>query len=272
MRSACPLRASVPSPCHDGAVNITQAMLHDLIAGLPRQAPAAAVLALFVTAIAYTPAARLKVLIMSIPVPFTCAYLATDIPVDSTHLSAFGLIVLYHMVVYALHARIRLPLGVAIATGIALYLALGVALRPLRAVPLPWVAAVLLLGWVLWLRRYRPRPDPDFRSRAPIWIKLPGVFAIAIVIMNFVPLLAGAAVSFPFASVFTSYEMRHSLRTLTGQFPINVIGVGALVCTIWCLQGRLPAPWPLLLGWLPAMLALLLINRLHRVRPVEGLS
>jgi hypothetical protein len=212
----------------------------------------ASVLTAFVISIAYAHRPRAKAFIYSLPVPFSCAYLATSLPINATHLTGLLLVVGYNWLVYLL-VRARLPIAAAILLAAGAYFGGAVLLRPLAAISLWWIAAAALPAWLLAFAFYRPRPEPGHRSRTPWYVKAPLIFALAIAVYNATTLLAGGVGLFPYAGIFASYESRHSLRTLAGQFTLNALGLLACLLTIHLAEGRIPAPWPLALGWLPVI-------------------
>lgn len=220
---------------------------------LVHHAPSAIVLTGFVLSIAYVHSGRVKTLIYSLPVPFSCAYLATRLPINATHITGLVLVVGYNWLVYVLVEKLRVPLLIAITVSALSYFAGGMLLRPVAAVPLLLVAGLAMVAWAIGVLLYHPKPGVDHRSRSPWWIKAPAIFVIAMCIYNATHLLAGAVGLFPYAGVFTSYEMRHSLRTLAGQFTINSIGIFLCLLTIAAAQPHMPAPAALLLGWLPVI-------------------
>lgn len=238
-----------------------------LTAQLHHTLPSALVLTAFVIAIAYVRSPRAKALIYSLPVPFSCAYLATRLPLNATYLTGLILVVGYNWAVYLLCLKARLPILLAIAIAALGYFAGGMLLRPMIAVPIGWVAGAFLIGWLMNLRLYHARAQPEHRSRTAWWLKAPAIFAIALAIYNTTQLLAGAVGTFPYAGVFTSYEMRHSLRTLAGQFTINALGILLCMLVIAAAEPHLPSPWPLLLGWLPVLAWAGLVHRLGLGRP-----
>jgi hypothetical protein len=252
----------MPPPMPPLAADLLQNVLH--------HAPAAAVLAAFVSLIASFHNPRLKALVYSLPVPFCCAYLATHKPVDATHMAGLGLIMGYNWSVYMIARRWRWPLGLAIALGVSGYVSAAVLLShvvPLAAVPLPWAALAVLAFWATMVWRYRPIDEPGHRGAMPWWLKAPVVFIVGLVMYNLTGLMGGAVFTFPYAGVFTSYESRHSLRTLAGQFTINTLGIWSLVVTIWWTQSALPFPWPVLPGLGAMLLALALVHGLRLGRP-----
>ena len=217
-----------------------------------RHALPAAVLTAFVITIAYVRTPRAKALIYSLPVPFSCAYLATRLPINATHLSGLMLVVGYNWLVYLL-TRAKVPLLLAIVLSAAAYFGAAMALRPLAAISLWWLAATGLLGWLIAWAAYRPRLEPTHRSRTAWFVKAPLIFTIAMIVFNTTHLLSGGVGTFPYAGLFASYESRHSLRTLAGQFSLNALGLLACLLTIHVAENHLPTPWPLALGWLPVL-------------------
>ena|ERR1017187_7428670 len=126
-----------------------------LIHQTQRYALPAPVLTAFVIAIAYMGAPRAKALIYSLPVPFSCAYLATSLPINATHISGLILVVGYNWLVYLL-VRLKVPLLAAIFLSASAYFGAAMALRPLAAVSVWWVAGAGLAGWLIALAIHRP--------------------------------------------------------------------------------------------------------------------
>lgn len=223
---------------------------------LQRHVVPACVLTAFVISIAYVRSPRAKALIYSLPVPFSCAYLATGLAINATHMTGLMLVVGYNWLVYGL-VRAKLPLVGAIVLAAAAYFGGAMLLRPLSQAGSAglWCAAGIgLTGWVLGVLLYRPREEPGHRSRTAWWVKAPLIFAIAIGVYNATDLLAGGVGMFPYAGVFTSYESRHSLRTLAGQFTINSLGLLMCLLTIHLAeQAGVPVVGALLMGWVPVV-------------------
>lgn len=211
----------------------------------------AAVLAAFVTTIANIHDPRLKMLVFSMPIPFTCAYLVTGTPIDATNMSGIVLVTLYHWVVFLMVVKWRLPLALGIGTSITGYILFAWLLKGwIKPLPLLAVTAVVVVMWALASLAYTPRQEEGHRTKSPWYVKLPLIFVIGMTIYSITGLLAGAVATFPYAGVFTSYEMRRSLRTLAGQYTINNLSFLAMFLAI-ALGEHLhwAKPWPLLAGW-----------------------
>lgn len=231
----------------------------------------AAVLTLFVSTIAYIHNPRLKTLVFSMPVPFTCAYLSTAMKIQPTHMTGIIFVASYHWIVWTIYRKLRLPLGVGIAVGVAFYLTCAATTAWLFRhqgwePPMNWMIGLVFLLWAIGCWLYRPIHEPGHRSTAPWYVKIPIVFPIAIVLFSLKELLRGAVTTFPYAGVFTSYEMRHSPRTLAGQYTINNISFILMFVVMWKLEphGRAIA---LLGGWAVVLSMLTMIYRFGFGRP-----
>jgi len=238
-----------------------------------RDVAAAAVLAVFIAVIAAIRGPRIKTLVFSIPIPFVIAYLAVEQPVDASYLVGIVLAMAYHWVVYALSAGLRLPVLASIPIAAAGYVATAATLRPLAEAPFFLALAAIVVAWSLVASRYRPTTEHAPPARAPAWIKAPLVFVIALVLYRLTDLIAGAVVTFPYAGVFTSFEMRRALRTLAGQFTLNGAAFLAMITTMHVAErlAGLAWPWPILPGVLIDLAVLGVIYRFGIGRPGDAL-
>ena len=227
--------------------------MHEVIDFIIAKSPVALVLAVMVSTIAYISSARWKTFVFSVPIPFTCAYLATDIAINATHVAGLLLSSGYHWLIYLAVVRWRVPLAAAIPVGAMLYVATASSLiyaagvSPLGPIDVWPIGALLAVGiayWLVMFRVFEPRHDGAHRSFAPWWVKGPLIYVLALVIYSLTGLLGGAVTTFPYAGVFTSYEMRKSLRTLAGQYSLNLIAFMAMLAAMWATeQYLLPEAW-----------------------------
>lgn len=235
---------------------------------------AALILTAFVTVIAYLHSPRIKMLVFSMPIPFTCAYLQSHLPINTTHILGMVLTMLYHWIVYFMAKRWKLPLGLGIVSGVVFYVSMAFFIgtagitQPLREMPVPWAVGIVVLfcSVVSWL--YHPAHEPGHRSNTPWWIKSPLILTITLIIFSLTQMLRGAVTTFPYAGTFASYEMRHSLRTLAGQYVVNNFSFLLMFLTIWWMeQHHMPQPWPLLAGWAMLIVSLGIIFHFGFGRP-----
>ena len=193
----------------------------------------AAVLACFVTTIASIHSPRVKMLVFSMPIPFTCAYLVNNHPVDSSNMSGIVLVTLYHWIVFWMVVKRGLPLALAIGASVTCYIGTAILIKSwIVTVPLVLSTVMVTLMWAAGSWSYKPIHEEGHRGKSPWYLKLPVVFAIALVIYSLTGLLGGAVTTFPYAGVFTSYEMRRNLRTLAGQYMVNNLSFIAMFVAI----------------------------------------
>ena len=75
---------------------------------------------------------------------------------------------------------------------------------------------------------------------------------IAVVVLFLILLrnnLQGFATVFPMVGVIAAYEARYSLWTMGRQIPVIMVSLGALIATVYVLQGQWGLPPALLAGW-----------------------
>ncbi len=212
------------------------------------------------TAIAYLHRPRWKMLVFSLPVPFTLASLALGQPIDVTHAGGLMLLPGFMHAVRALHYKLRAPIVAAIAASAVAYCAAGAGLARVlpRTAGAFWTvaAATMALGLTLFLTGLH-RDEPGHRSPLPLWIKWPAVAGVILALIALKQALAGFMAVFPFVGVVTAYEARHSLSAACRQVPAVMLGLVPMMATVRLLQSRLGLGPALLAGW-AVFLAILL--------------
>lgn len=232
------------------------------------------VLAGFVTLIAYIHSPRWKTLVFSMPVPFSCIFLSEHMRVNASYLTGLAIGSAYHWVVFLVVRKFKLHIGMGIAAGVVFFLTLAMLASPMTTAPFWWTLAGVFLLWLVAVSFYRPIHEQGHRSPVPWWIKFPVSFVLTFIILSLVAVLAGAAAVFPYAGVFTSYEMRHSLRTLAGQYMLNNISFLVIFPMFWWLQNHTQLPQVVILftGWVVLVPMLFCIYRFGFGRPKEPLA
>ncbi len=223
----------------------------------------AAVLTGYVSLINIMRAPRLKLLVLSTPIPFSCAFLASGIRINSSHLTGLFLVTLYHWAVLRANRGLGLWLLPTIACCAAAYVALAMVIKPIEHVPFLYVFCPVIAIWAVWFVFYKPVYEPGYRSPTAWYIKAPIIFVIGISIYFLTGLMGGAVTSFPYAGVFTSFEMRRSLRTLAGQFTVNNITFLFMLLAMWLAQEQLGPLGTLAVGWVVVLSGLAVVYRLN---------
>jgi hypothetical protein len=229
----------------------------------------AAVLTGFVSLLNVTHSPRAKILIFSMPIPFSCAYLASDIRINSSHMTGMVLMLLYHWGVLLFHRRLGMWLLPTICFCAAMYVAAAMVIKPIEHVPFLYVIFPVLALWVVAYKLYQPVHEAGERSLTAWYIKAPGVFVIGIGIYFLTGLMGGAVTSFPYAGVFTSYELRRSLRTLAGQFTVNTVTNWFMLVAMWIAQEYMNPLGTLAVGWVVVLSGLAVVYGLNLGRAKE---
>lgn len=204
------------------------------------------------TAAAYLRNPRWKALMLCIPVPFTLATLALGEPVEATHAGAMVLLMGYTFSVWLMHARLRLPIIVAITASAAGYCQIGTVL----ARCLPRTGAAFWAAWgvasVTALVLYVTLPhreEPGHQSPLPLWIKAPAIAGVVLMLVAMKQALHGFMAAFPMVGVVTSYEARRSLWTVWRHIPVIVLAFAPMLAILRLTQTALGLGGALALGW-----------------------
>lgn len=209
---------------------------------------------------AYLYAPRWKAFILSLPFPFTVTVLALGQPVDATNLLGLVVLAIFTHGVRLLHWRLRLSIVPAIVLCAGLYCAIAwplARIMPRTEFTFALTFAAVMLGFLALLILQPPRDEPGHREPLPIWLKLPGIAAIAFWLVIAKHGLQGFVTVFPMVGVFAAYESRHSLWTNSRQISILSLTMAPAMAVIHYTQPRLGLPLALLCGW--ALLLSLLI-------------
>ncbi|MDG9677243.1 hypothetical protein [Micromonospora sp. DH14] len=202
---------------------------------------------------------RLRALVYSLPLPMTLALLSTDYRVGGAQLLGVLGLNLFFVTVAVTYHRLRWPILLADAAGIAVYVALSAGLL---AVVVPFEAAlvgtlVLWSGAMLLLhRRARPSAAPadapaapaDERAAVaetsdggrpdglPALLKLVVIFVGAILTALLGAVLRGMVVTFPYSGVLVAVEARHQLREFSRHFARNSLALVGFLTAYHYLQ------------------------------------
>jgi len=204
------------------------------------------------TVIAYLHRPAWKVLVLSLPLPFTLASLALGRPIGVTHVAGGALLLAFPHAVRLLHVRANVPIVPAISVSAVAY---GLAATALVAV-LPtgpaafWtVAAVVVAVAAAAALATRHHEERGHRSPLPVWIKLPIIAGVIFVLIVTKQALRGFMALFPMLTIVTTYEARHSLWSVCRQMPLIILSLASMMVCIRLTQGRLGKGPALAIGW-----------------------
>jgi hypothetical protein len=216
------------------------------------------------TVLAYVPDPKWKAFLLSLPFPFTIAYLSLGRPVDVTNLAGLLLLLLFINGVRVLHYQLRWSITPAIVASVVGYCLPGSFLA--RILPKSeasfWIAAaiVLAVGWVL-LKAIPFRAEPANRSLLPVWIKMPITVAVVVFLVMIRSTLQGFMTVFPMVGVIAAYEARHSLWTLSRQMPIVLLTLCPMMITLHLTRPAIGQARSIALAWIVMLLLLGCLTR-----------
>lgn len=222
----------------------------------------ALLIAVAVLAVRFVPSVRWKAVVYSLPLPMTLALAGrSDDGVDARHLLGVIMLVLFFVLVSALHHRWGVPILVADALGVAAYLLVAWPLTALDGLPFVPVLAGVVLLWVLLAGRRRLPGRRGARSER-------GLFAVVLVtgaalgVAALGGLLSAFVVTFPYSGVLVVVETRRDLPAFTRQFARAALALVAFLAAYHAVQDRGTAP-ALAAAWTAhlATTALLLAHR-----------
>ena len=215
------------------------------------------------TVIAYARQPSQKAFIMSLPLPFSLAYLSVGQPLDITNVAGLLLFLFYNHVVRLLHKRLRLHIIAAIAVATVGYAIMASLLAPrLPKTELFFWGACILVGGVagafqVW---FKPAAEPGYRTTLPVWGKFLIIASVIFFIILMKKNLQGFMTLFPMVSVVALYEARYCLRTVCRQMTLFVMASLLMMITIRLLQPALGFGLALLPGWIVFLPVILLLT------------
>jgi hypothetical protein len=218
------------------------------------------VVTILTTCIAYVRKPRVKSLIYMLPIVFSTATVSTGRGVDASHIVGMTGCWFFLWVVWYLSVRRGIHIVVADIAAIAfygLYCAVLLPLMPRDGAAEQWWfwGAVLFnwvfMGWIFW--RIPPQSEPGHRCTMPAYMKMPLTAGlVSLLVLLKVP-LRGFMPAFPLLTIFTVYEARHSLHTLSRRFPVFLVAFTAMAVV---MRNLLPPGGSLhLADYLPALAA-----------------
>jgi len=231
-----------------------------------------------VVAIAYLSSPRSKSLVYMLPIPFSTALVTTGRGIDATHLLGMAVVWAFPWLAWYLHGRRGWPVLLADACGVLLYAGATLAftsLVPAQAgLGTPWftAAAIVLLAACLPAFGFSPPAEPGHRSRLPVAFKAALILGLIAALLALRKPMRGFMPAFPLATIFTVYEARHSLKTLSMRFPIFLVGfIGMAAVMAWLLPAGGPLRptaylLPLAAGWAVYVPFYLLLDRWYTQR------
>jgi hypothetical protein len=211
-------------------------------------------------AVAYLRQPRLKAFLISIPLPFTLAMLASSRPVDITHVAALLNLMMFAHVVRWLYLSWRIVIGASIVLAALAYVGLGLLMThtaPTHALAFWGALAATAVISAAVLAMMPPRVEPEHRTPLPLWLKLPMVLAMVVFLVLIKQQLAGFIATFPYVA---AYEGRKSLWTMSRATTRVSLAFCGCYPVIRLLEPHLGRPLALGLGLCGYAMAMALVR------------
>lgn len=210
------------------------------------------VVSLQCTVMAYVHHPKLKAFVYSLPFPFTFAVFVTGGTIEASNVLGLLVLLVYIHSVRLWYHRLQTGIWLAIALSALTYCLLGTSL--FRLVPPTsfafWVSCGIVAVVALINLKIQPhRDEPGHRTPLPLYMKLPVIVAVVSLLVMARSHLGGFMTTFPMVGILGAYESRHSLWTMSRQFPrmmISMLFLMSLSRTLlpyWGLYGALAAGW-----------------------------
>lgn len=220
------------------------------------------------TVLAYLHHPKWKAMMLTLPIPFSLAFLSTGGKMGITNVTGLLVLLLFTYAVYLLHQRWRFPIIPTILVSAASYCLIGSGLAMPGVLPetMPafWVAfgIVMVVGLALYLTQAH-RNEPGHRTPLPVWLKLPLMAGVVVFLVVIKLWLKGFMTVFPMVGVIAAYEARYSLWANCRAIPLIMISLGPMMAVMFIVQhwfhwAALPA---LAAGWIVLFSILLPMTR-----------
>lgn len=191
---------------------------------------------------AYIKDPQVKAGMGTIPIPFSCAWLAVGAPVDLSNALGSFLILAYVHLVRVQHDRLNIPIIPAIALGIGAYAGLGALLyrfvEPSEARFYLANALSMVLGaWLYATQDYRA--GVSYRTPLSPPLKAGAIAGVLLLLIFLRKFLGGFAPFFPMMGSVTSYESRHSLKDQCRQMSLFMVAAPPMLMAMRYTQIQL---------------------------------
>lgn len=219
--------------------------------------------------------ARLRAIIYCLPIPISIILLGTHGHVNATHLFGVLLVFTFTSAVWLFHAKMKIHIVPSIVLSVGVYVLLGM-LNNLVVKVSFWIMYSLVIAlWIIWnswqplrfneTKSAKPKPlgPMDYTIRGLV------VFVCTYLLIAIRSLIFGAAVTFPFNGIFTTYIMQDQLLVLANELGRNFMGLFTFFLTVFLAQDHMSLVAAVGIGWVTCGISIYLVSRyLPRKSPI----
>jgi hypothetical protein len=225
-------------------------------------------------AMALLPQPSAKAAVLTLPIPFSIAFLAVAAPVGVEHIAALVLLFAFAVSVWVLHEQVGLAIVPTITCAAGLYVLTGGWLRTVLSETLFWpLTAVVVVGASAFLVMFPPRTGVSHAPPAGLALKVLVLLVVSTTMVLLKGFLGGFMTLFPMVGVLAAYENRRHLWWNVRAVPIAALSLVVLLLTIRTLGPLVGPEQAVVLGWLPyggTVFGLLVMDDRRRRATGEG--
>ncbi|MBP5247101.1 MAG: hypothetical protein J6Z31_04515 [Fibrobacter sp.] len=191
---------------------------------------------------AYLKDPQLKAVTATIPIPCGFAYIAVGLPMGAANAIAGFMCLLYVHIVRFLHYKVKVPIVLSIAAGLAFFIALGTYLMPRVPDSEAFFIGVCIFDCLLGIFLFQMqsyKPGVHYKTPLPVYIKAPAIAFVVSGLMFIKRLMGGFCTSFPMMNSIVSYESRYSLNDQCRQLPLFLIAAPFMFVEMHFIETRL---------------------------------
>ncbi|MHB0938458.1 MAG: hypothetical protein ACYC6A_18850 [Armatimonadota bacterium] len=218
------------------------------------------------TVLAYLYHPQWKAVMLTLPIPFSMAFLSLETPINVTNIAGLLVLLAFTHAVRILYYNYNVRIFITIAVSAVGYCLLGTLLA--RLLPKTdiafWTVFVLTVLTGIAFYILQPiREDRGHRTTMPVWLKVPVMVAVVFMLILIKNSLQGFMTVFPMVGVIAAYEGRFSLWTNCHKVALIMFSMGPMMAVMYIVQHwfHWTAIPSLALGWAVLLSILLPMTR-----------
>lgn len=218
------------------------------------------------TVLAYLYHPQWKAVMLTLPIPFSMAFLSVGRKIDVTNIAGLLMLLAFTHAVRILYYNYNVRIFITIAVSAIGYCLAGTLLAwllPKTDIAFWTVFGLTVLTGIAFYILQPIREDRGHRTTMPVWLKLPVMAGVVLVLILIKNNLQGFMTVFPMVGVIAAYEGRFSLWTNCHKVALIMFSMGPMMAAMYIVQHwfHWPALPSLALGWAVLLSILLPMTR-----------
>lgn len=198
---------------------------------------------------------RLRAIIYCLPIPISIILIGTHGRVNASHLFGLLLVFTFTWAVWLFYAKAKLPIVLSIALSVLVYVLLGLINNLIVKIPFYLMYMTVIALWLAW-NIWQPLRLPDTQpvQQKPLRLSDYGIRGAIIFVCTYLliairSLIFGAAVTFPFNGIFTTYIMKDQVLILVNELGRNFLGLFNFFLAVYFSQDHMSLAAAIGIGW-----------------------